>query len=368
MFTPLFVITPRIAKALIHLEAIRQEINYLPITPTVLATLRETAQIDTIHYSTMIEGNQLSQQEVAQAIISRSELFLGRERDRKEALGYHVALDYIERLVTQKSALTQEHVQMLHALVMAGGKKRVKPTPYRDGQNCIRDSTTNCIVYLPPEPFDVPLLMVEFVDWVNSSQIELPCPLRAGMAHYQYTTIHPHYDGNGRAARLLTTLILHLGGYDLKGLYSLEEYYAKDLLSYYRALSVGPSHNYYMGRAESDITSWIEYFCLGMVESFESVKYRAMQAHNRGARGRSIELKALDHRQRTALGFFQKHLVITSKDIEELFVIKPRTARALCQHWVREGFLITANLAKRNRKYKVAERISQIFVTQVEGN
>jgi Fic family protein len=80
-------------------------------------------------------------------------------------------------------------------------------------------------------------------------------PIEAGIAHYQYATIHPYYDGNGRTARLLTTLILHLGTYDLKGLYALEEYYARNLKAYYEALTVGPSHNYYMGRAKEGLKS-----------------------------------------------------------------------------------------------------------------
>ena len=64
-------------------------------------------------------------------------------------------------------------------------------------------------------------------------------PLKAGIAHYLHATVHPYYDGNGRTARLLTTLILHLGRHDLKGLYALEEYYARDLKAYYEALTVG---------------------------------------------------------------------------------------------------------------------------------
>jgi Fic family protein len=106
---------------------------------------------------------------------------------------------------------------------------------------------------MPPEAKDVPALMTQLVNWLNGND-NLPAPLRAAIAHYQFATIHPYYDGNGRTARLLTTLILHLGGYDLKGLYALEDYYARNLESYYEALSVGPSHNYHPGRADADIT------------------------------------------------------------------------------------------------------------------
>jgi len=68
---------------------------------------------------------------------------------------------------------------------------------------------------------------------------ELPTPLVAALAHYQYATVHPYYDGNGRTARLLTTLVLHKAGYGLKGIYSLEEYYARDLAAYYGAPATG---------------------------------------------------------------------------------------------------------------------------------
>src|SRR6185437_12697088 len=172
-------------------------------------------------------------------------------------------------------------------------KTTVKPTEYRTGQNVIRDSRTKALVYMPPEAKDVSDLMQAMISWINTAS-ELPCPLVASIVHYQFATIHPYYDGNGRTARLLTTLILHKGGYDLKGLYSLEEYYARDLSAYYRALAVGPSHNDYQGRAEADITAWVEYFCAGMADSFESVRRRAREAADRGMRDDSAALRRLD--------------------------------------------------------------------------
>ncbi len=67
---------------------------------------------------------------------------------------------------------------------------------------------------------------------------------------------------------LLTNLILHLSGYGLKVIYSLEEYYARNLENYYSAISVGSSHNYYLGRAEADVSHWVEYFWGFIVSSF----------------------------------------------------------------------------------------------------
>jgi Fic family protein len=350
-FDPRFSITSKTAHALMRIEGARQAIHYLPITPSVLATLRESARLYSTHYSTMIEGNRLTQEEVSQ-VIAKLEHFPGRERDEKEVLGYYAALEKVEHLAAAQNPVTELQIRTLHALVMAGGKTKVKASAYRDGQNVIRDGRSKAIVYLPPEAKDVPVLMKDLADWLKATEPQgLPCPIRAGIAHYQFATIHPYYDGNGRTARLLTTLILHIGGYDLKGLYSLEEYYARSLAKYYEALTIGPSHNYYVGRAEADITKWVEYFCEGMAESFERVKARAQEAAGSGSQDYSPLLRSLDPRQRKALALFRDSDTITSRDIEKLFGISQRTARNLLSGWTEGGFLAVVDPAKKSRKY-----------------
>ena len=279
-------------------------------------------------------------------------------------LGYYTALEKLERLAASQGTVTETHIQTLHALVMAEGRKKVKPTPYRDGQNVIRDSRSRGIVYMPPEAKDVPLLMKEMMDWMASTERqELPCPIRAGIAHYEFATIHPYYDGNGRTARLLTTLILHLGGYDLRGLYSLEEYYARNLGGYYEALTVGPSHNYYEGRAKANITKWVEYFCAGMADSFESVKRRAAEAASGGAHDRSSALRRLDPRQRKGLVLFKESDFITSNNVAELFSISERAARNLLTAWVANGFVVITTQAKKTRKYELSAAYKAIVDT-----
>jgi Fic family protein len=360
-FTPKFTITAKVARCLIRIEAAKQAVQDLPITPSVLATLRETARLFSTHYSTLIEGNRLTQEQVSK-VIEDKQHFPGRERDEKEVLGYYAALEKLELLTASQSVVTETHIQTLHALVMAEGRKRVKPTPYREGQNVIRDSRSRGIVYMPPQAKDVPRLMREMVSWLTATERkQLPCPIRAGIAHYEFATIHPYYDGNGRTARLLTTLILHLGGYDLKGLYSLEEYYARNLGAYYEALTVGPSHNYYEGRAEADITKWVEYFCAGMADSFENVKHRAQMAAGRGALDRSPALRRLDPRQRKGLELFRDSNTITSRDIASLFGISERAASNLLSAWVENGFVVIADPAKKSRKYELATDFQPIL-------
>lgn len=357
-FKPLYSITTGIAKSLMRIEAAKEKVALLPVNPTVLASLRETAKLYTTHYSTMIEGNQLKPDEIKEVIQIQGH-FPGRERDEQEVKGYYAALAQLEHYVSQNHPVTEKVIQTLHALAMSGGRIRITPTPYREGQNVIRDGGTGSMIYLPPEAKDVPGLMRNLVLWIKENEA-LPCPIVAGIAHYQFATIHPYYDGNGRTSRLLTTLLLHLGGYDLKGLYSLEEYYAKNLLGYYRAISIGPSHNYYLGRAESDITPWIEYVTEGMAVAFEKVVTQMVASNQKGKKDHSQLLRTLDLKQRKALELFNKYEVVTAKQIGELFGFQPRTNAALCKKWVEGGFLEIVDYSNKARKYKLAELYNSI--------
>jgi Fic family protein len=349
-FKPNYTINSKIAKFLMRIEAAKEKVAMLPINPTVLKSLRETSKLYTTHYSTMIEGNRLTPSEVKEVITLQGH-FAGRERDEREVKGYYLALAELEQYAAKKHSITEKVIQTLHGCLMNKGKI---PTPYRDGQNVIKDSGSGTIVYMPPESKDVPRLMRYLVTWIKENQ-ELPCPIVAAIAHYQFATIHPYYDGNGRCARLLTTLILHLGGYDLKGLYSLEEYYAKNLLDYYKAISIGPSHNYYMGRANSDITKWIEYFIEGMALSFEKVINQMILSHDKGEKDHSNLMRTLDPKQRVSLQLFKDYEVVTSHQIGELFGFKPRTQATLCKKWVEEGFLEIENPSFKARKYRLAK-------------
>jgi Fic family protein len=358
-FNPIYKISPEIAKSLMLIEAAREKVSLLPINPAVLKNLRETAKLQTTHYSTMIEGNLLTSDEVKKVITLKGH-FPGRKRDEHEVLGYYAALAKLEQYAAKNSPITENVIQILHALVVSNGREKIKPTPYRDGQNVIKDGKTRTIVYLPPEAKDVSGLMHELIAWIKENN-DLPCAIVAAITHYQFATIHPYYDGNGRTARLLTTLILHLGGYDLKGLYSLEEYYAKNLPAYYRAITVGPSHNYYFGRAESDITEWIEYFCEGVASSFEKVANQMLESETKGGGDHSELIRNLDPKQRKALELFKEYKTITSSQIGELFGFKPRTSNALCKKWVESGFFKILNPSNKNRSYNLSKQYEEIL-------
>ena len=353
-YLPIYTISSTIAKDLMRIEAAKEKVVLLPVNPSVLASLRETAKLYTTHYSTMIEGNRLDPYQIKEVLTLKGH-FPGRERDEKEVKGYYAAIAQLEQYAAQNKPISEKIIKELHALVMSDGRTYVQSTSYRDGQNVIRDSSTGAIVYMPPEAKDVPELMNNLVNWINEND-DLPCPIVAAIAHYEFATIHPYYDGNGRTARLLTTLILHLGGYDLKGLYSLEEYYAKNLLDYYRAISIGPSHNYYFGRAESDITGWIQYFIQGMAIACEKVVNQMIDSQSKGGEDHNNLMKTLDPKQRKALELFQNFDVVTSSQIGELFGFKPRTNASMCKKWVEIGFLEIVDHSNKGRKYRLAKK------------
>jgi Fic family protein len=215
---------------------------------------------------------------------------------------------------------------------------------------------------MPPEAKDVPALMAQLVQWINRED-ELPVPIKAAITHYQYATIHPYYDGKGRTARLLTTLMLQLRGYGLKGLYALEEYYAQKLADYYEALTVGPSHNYYLGRAEADVTKWVGYFVEGMAVCFQKVEVQARAEAGRGRSDQTRVLRRLDARQRTALELFERSQEVKAKEIGDLFGLQPRAAAVLCQVWVEDGFLIVSNPSKKSRRYRLAAEYEALIAS-----
>jgi len=359
MFEPNFKITPALSKMLMDIEASRQAVSGLPITLSVLTSLRESARLISTHYSTQIEGNRLTQEQVEDVIGGGT--FPNRERDEREVKNYYQALDFLDTLIKKEAPSIEERdIQILHGLVMDGRKK---PTPYRDGQNVIKDSGRGKIVYMPPEAKDVSNLMSELITWINKqlNEGDLPVPMIAAIAHYQFATIHPYYDGNGRTARLLTNLVLHKSGYGLKGIYSLEEYYARNLQAYYQALSVGESHNYYFGRVESDITDWVTYFCGGMADSFATIRLKASESSKVEQIDHSHLLRELDQRQKQVLSLFSKNKYVTTLEISELLGLHKRTALNLCKKWYEDGFIIRHGQANKSRKYELATRWMELL-------
>lgn len=357
-FLPKYTITKDILADLTKIEAVKNSFDNQPLSPVLLSSLHKTAKIAQSHYSTQIEGNHLSLKQVETTLYSannRAKEYQGH--DEKEVKAYYEAINYMEKVLENGGEFDEKLVQKIHSLI-EGSKKNI---PYRNEQNAIYDTSDGSLVYLPPETKDVPIMMKDLIDWVNDNINTLPTPVVAGLFHYQFVTIHPYFDGNGRTARLMTSYIMRKFGYGLKGIYSLEEYYAKNLKDYYQALSTHPHHNYYFGRHEAYLTPWLEYFIKGVATAFTNIEIKAKEKDITGKADVSPILRKLDIKQRKILELFTEFEEVTSIQAGEYLNLSSQSARLLLNRWVEEGFLIIANKARKNRTYGLAQEYEQLI-------
>lgn len=354
VWRPAFALTHSMVNRLTQIEAARVVVETTALPIPVVAELSRQARIRATHYSTRIEGNRLTLEEAKLVIEGRRRVFHGRERDVAEVRNYWEALARVEEWASKGRAITEELIQRIAGMVMKG--RRAKAAAYRTGQNVIRDSLTGEIVYLPPEATEAPALMAALVSWLHQAESEGVSPVViAGLAHYQFVTIHPYYDGNGRTARLLAMFLLQRAGYGLRGLFSLEEYHARDITAYYRALDTGTHHNYYLGRANAELTGWLEYF-VGVVASvFEAAKQEALQHAKATAVVEPDKLRRLDHRARLVVALFAHQEYVTSREVARALGLSERMARVLAAEWVAEGWLTIADPSRKARKYALSD-------------
>jgi Fic family protein len=361
-FTPRYSTSLKITECLACIETAKEKILQTSLTPTICASLRGTTRLHTTHYATKMAGNKLDLKQV-EKVLKYQEHIPGYEQDENEIKAYYAALMMVEQWANKKIKITEAHIKTLHALVISHKQPTEKQTPYRDDESFICEDRTNHLIYIPPAAQHVPDLMQQIVTWINTTNT--PCPIKAAIAHYQFVTIRPYGDGNRRVACLLTTLILRLGGYDLKGLYFLEEYYARSLRAYSQALDTGPSHSYATGRANADITRWVDYFIEGLAIALENMLIQMPQAITDGQQEEkdyNTLMRQLDLKQRKVLSLFQTFEIVTAKQIGELFDMQPRTYCRLCESLVEKGFLEIVNNTNKSRAYTLAKPYDTLII------
>jgi len=264
MLEPDFTITNKINNTLLEIERARGFLDAAKLKEDWIKEMQSEAFILEAHHSTHIEGTQLTLSQ-AQKILTGKPVKGIRPDDRQELLNYKDAMDFISEYLNKKSEITEDLIKEVHKTLVKdvrGGK--LEPGKYRVVQNYVVNSLTNEIIYEPPPPSEVPGLMKEFVEWLNSD-MDISPVLIAGIAQYKFVDIHPFLDGNGRTARVLCTLILYQHGYDFKRLFSLSEYYDKNRRSYYNAIQS-------VRNEEMDMTFWLEYFVDGLKRQMIEVK------------------------------------------------------------------------------------------------
>jgi cell filamentation protein, protein adenylyltransferase len=225
-FNPEFSITPKINKALVEIERVRGFLDAVKLKEEWITDMQKRALILESHHSTHIEGTALSLEQAKNILEGKKIAGVNRD-DEKELLNYKKAMDFLSRYLGKDDPITEGIVRELHKITVKGVRGgQADPGNYRKIQNYVVNSRTREVIYTPPPPPDVPHLMREFTDWINKAEDVSPI-LVAGIAQFQFVHIHPFIDGNGRTARLLSTLILYKTGYDFKRLFTISEYYVK---------------------------------------------------------------------------------------------------------------------------------------------
>lgn len=173
---------------------------------------------------------------------------------------------------------------------------------------------------MPPPPEEVPELMSDFLEWLNSSYSSQLSPvLVAGISHYEFVRIHPFIDGNGRSARALATLILYLREFDIKKFFALDDYYDSERTAYYHALKS-------VEQKTLDLTDWLEYFTDGVLLSIAKVKEKALhlslEKHKKESKGQI----ALTEKQMKIMENIISNGQITSGEIQKMFKISRQAA------------------------------------------
>lgn len=216
--------------------------------------LRRAVLAQSVHYSTRIEGNTLTLEQVRSVLAGRP--VAAPAAQIQEVENYRDAISFVQSLATGREfAITEETIRTIHFLVTKNLSTSYASGRYRTEQNFVVDRNGARRVFFPPPPQEVPALMSEYVTWLNSRH-EYPTPIKAALAHLNLVAIHPFLDGNGRTARILDSLVMYADGFRAEELVSLETYYGQDHQAYYHALSSALGPHYSPPR---DATPWVEY-------------------------------------------------------------------------------------------------------------
>lgn len=209
--------------------------------------------------SSRIEGTQTRMDE---ALLEREEVSAERRNDWEEVRNYVTAMD--EAIAAMESLpISSRLICLSHRVLMKGVRGHHKqPGEFRTSQNWIGGATIRDAIFVPPVHTSIPELMSDLEQFIHNEDIHLPELLRIALVHYQFETIHPFLDGNGRVGRMLIPLYLVS-----KSILKRPVLYLSDFLESHRT-------HYYDNlmrvREKDDIAQWFKFFLVGIIETAKS--------------------------------------------------------------------------------------------------
>lgn len=318
MFNPKFKYTNTIVNLLTEISTARELILNSPLIPKWEVSIRKESIIRSAHSSTSIEGNKLSLEQVSE--LAQGRKIMASRKDKQEVLNYLNVLENLDKL-TNGELITEQNILNIHKMVTKDALENSADCGvYRNRYVVVANRFTREVIFRPPSNENVPMLIKELIEWLNSEESkELDPVIEAGISHYEFVRIHPFIDGNGRTSRVLASLILFLRGFDIKQFFCLDDYYDSNRPEYYKALqSVDPE--------TIDLTKWLEYFVEGVNVSINTVKEKVIRLSSERLRKTKKGQIALTERQMQIVEFINQNEKIAISDVSKMFKITRQAA------------------------------------------
>jgi len=302
--------------------------------------------------SSRIEGTQT---QIDEALLDEEDISPERKNDWQEVNNYINALNQaIEELATLP--ISSRLIKKTHQLLLQSVRGEHKqPGEYRSSQNWIGGNTLADAVFIPPHHQYVSELMGDLEKFLNNEDIKVPKLIKIAIAHYQFETIHPFLDGNGRIGRLLITLFLVEQKIISKPLLYLSVFFEKNKSVYYDNLT--------FVRTKNDMKQWLKYFLVGISETAENatqtlssileMKARLEQTINTNFGKRANNANLL-------LQYLLKKPVVNVNQVKAISQSSYKTANDLVTEFVNYGLLKEMTGQSRNRLF-VFDEYLQLF-------
>jgi Fic family protein len=311
-----------------------------------LKELRKIATIESIGASTRIEGSKLLDQEV-EKLLASVKITKFESRDQQEVIGYYYALKVILDNY-EDIGITERYIHQLHGILLKYSEKdQAHRGKYKTSSNKVvanYPDGTYRVLFDPTSPYLTPLEMKQLIKWTRQrmhKQDMHPLIITAGFV-YEFLSIHPYKDGNGRLSRLLTTLLLLKQDYLFIQYVSFENVIEIRKEEYYRVLMEGQKNRY---KDFECINEWVLFFmeCLITLTQRLEAKYDTYS-----------KLKiALNKRQQLVLDFVGKNEPAQVSEIEKALKFSRNTLKKDLAYLVREGLLLRTGDRRGARYYRV---------------
>jgi Fic family protein len=292
--------------------------------------------------SSRIEGTQTN---IQQAVMPEESVPLDQRDDWSEIQNYISAMNIaITRL--ENLPLSSRLIREIHAELMKGVRgKNKQPGEFRTSQNWIGGANINDAVFVPPPFAKVPELMSDIEMFIHNSKTLLPDLLKIAIIHYQFETIHPFNDGNGRTGRLLITLYLVSKGLLKRPVLYMSDYLERHRNLYYTAIT--------KVRTENDVAQWLIFFLQGIIETAEKGvvtfnKILELEREN------ETVIQQMGSRSANAMIIIKNlyiHPIIDAKRVANLCGITSQSAYNLIEDLKDREILSEITGGKRNRLY-----------------